>query len=225
MLFTPDYIENLLRSLNQTWFQNELAILYSNSRTEMNIRDKFNLLFANVLKDDNDYFIQREWEKRRDLAIIRYRNKQTNPVALFEFKARHAWFIASTERGKKNGESGYEKVFYGDSGVRNGVLQDINKQAIYSEKIPCYNILIGVNPLSRIPNKYSVFSKDCKEIKRINESFNKFGSAARIKELCNSNVKRFCDERDHSFFALEYNIGEALDIEWEMLLWGIYRNP
>jgi len=223
MLFTPDYIENLLSSLSETWFPNELATLYSNSRTEMNIRDKFNIHFAEALKDNDAYFIQREW-KRRDLAIIRYQDKRTEPVALFEFKARHAWFIASTERGKKNGESGYDKVFYGDYGVKNGVIQDINKQATYSEKIPCYNILIGVNPLSRIPNKYSVFSKDCKEIKRINESFNKFGSAARIKELCHSNVKRFCDERDHSFFTLEYNIGKALDIEWEMLLWGIYRN-
>lgn len=79
--------------------------------------------------------------------------------------------------------------------------------------------------MSRIPDKYTVFSKDCKEIKRINKSFDKFGSAVEIKELCNSNVKRFCDERDHDFFTLEYNIGRALEIEWEMLLWGIYRIP
>ncbi|OXM87054.1 hypothetical protein [Paenibacillus rigui] len=223
MLFTPEYIKNCLKSLNETWFPNELAILYSNSRTELNIRDKFNLHFAKTLKDNEDYFIQREWEKRRDLAIIRYHNRQTNPVAIFEFKARHAWFIASTERGKRNGESGYEKTFYGDSGVKNGVLQDIYKQTAYSEKIPCFNILIGVNPLNRIPRKYEVYSEDCKEIKGINDSFDKFGSAAKIKELCHSNVKRFCDEQEHSFFAIEYNIGQALDIEWEMLLWGIYR--
>lgn len=224
MLFTPEHLESLLSSLNQTWFQNELATLYSNSRTEMNIRDKFNLLFAKALADNEHYFIQREWQ-RRDLAIIRYQDNQTEPVALFEYKARHAWFIASNERGKNNGESGYEKTFYGDYGVKNGVLQDIYKQAPYSEKIPCYNILIGVNPLNRIPNKYTVFSKDCKEIKRINDSFNKFGNAANIKELCHLNVKKFCEEQEHISFALEYSIGQALDIEWEMLLWVIYRKP
>lgn len=74
----------------------------------MNIRDKFNLLFAKALADNEHYFIQREWQ-RRDLAIIRYQDNQTEPVALFEFKARHAWFIASNERGKNNGESRLRK--------------------------------------------------------------------------------------------------------------------
>ncbi|ASA25661.1 hypothetical protein [Paenibacillus donghaensis] len=181
----------------------------------MNIRDKFNLLSANTLKDDDDYFIQREW-KNRDLAVIKHKNDITSPAALFEFKARYTHYIARNSRDP----TGVNNLFRGDGGKKDGVLQDIEKVKKYTDyKVPCYHILIGVHPLESIPSKYHKFGLDCTEIDPINSSFKKFGNEARIKELCYSNVKRFCREQGHDFFALEYNIGKALDIEWEMLLW------
>lgn len=215
MNFEPSEIVNLLKGFEKTWFPNELAILYSNSRTEFNIRDKFNIHFADLLKGKDNYFIQREWF-RKDLAIIHYNGQKTKPVALFEFKARHTFFIAKG--------MGYQTL-YGDGGVKNGVKQDIEKLENYVDMdIPCYPILIGVHPLEKIPRKYEVFQKDCKEIIPINKSFNQHGTANKIKERCFSNVEAFCNENEQSYIPLEFNIGKALGIEWGMLIWIFYKN-
>ncbi|QOR65094.1 hypothetical protein IM538_14770 [Cytobacillus suaedae] len=213
MQFTPNEIKTLLSGLEKTWFPNELAFLYSNSRTEFNVRDKFNIHFANLLKGNDQYFIQREWF-RKDLAIIKYNGWKTEPVALFEFKARHTFFI-----GRGNGFN----TFYGDGGIKNGVKQDIEKLLSYSSDLPCYHILIGVHPLERIPSKYEVFQKDCKEIIPINKAFNRYGSGDSIKERCYLNVKTFCEENDHDFIQLEYSIGKALEVNWEMIIWVLYK--
>jgi hypothetical protein len=188
MMLKPHFIKDTLIGLEETWFPDELATLYSNSRTEMNIRDKFNMHFAKKLQGSDSFFIQREWSRtgittRADLAIIQYRDTETKPVALFEFKARHTFFICDNEPGKRNGDSGYYKTFYGDGGNRNGVLQDINKHAFWTGQVPCYNVLIGVHPLYPIPQMYDVFGNDCKEINPINKSFKKFGNSDQIKEL------------------------------------------
>lgn len=39
MNFSPSCIKGCLIGLEETWFPDELATLYSNSRTEMNIRE------------------------------------------------------------------------------------------------------------------------------------------------------------------------------------------
>jgi hypothetical protein len=222
MLFKPENIEKTLTGLEETWFPDELATLYCNSRTEMNIRDKFNIHFAKKLKGNDAYFIQREWRKT-DLAIIEYKHEKTEPVALFEFKARHTFFVANNERGRNNGLSGYEKTFYGDGFKKNGIKQDIEKLKPFADKIPCYSVLIGVHPIERIPGRFNVFEGDCKEIKAINESFERFGDEARIKELCNLNAKSFCEANNHSFIELEYNIGKALGIDWKMMVWVMFK--
>lgn len=40
---------------------------------------------------------------------------------------------------------------------------------------------------------------------------------------CNFNVATFCEENNLGFIGLEYNIGQSLDVEWEMLLRVIYK--
>lgn len=109
MIFTPDQLEHHLQGLEKHWFKDQLATLLSNSRTEMNIRDKFNLQFAKILKGNDAFHVQREWTpkrdkeqwnvKRVDLAIIEHIDSKTRPAALFEFKARHTAFIGDSDRG------------------------------------------------------------------------------------------------------------------------------
>lgn len=161
--FTYKNIVELLEGFENTWFPNELATLFANSRTESNIRDKYNLHFAEILKNNERYFIQREW-KRTDLAIIENNDGITKPSVLFEFKARHTFFIAtkdgrSTLYGDKNGDT-----------FQNGVYGDLKKLEKYEDDCQCYSILIGVHPLEPIPKKYEVFGNDCKEINNINKN-------------------------------------------------------
>ncbi|MDT0160653.1 hypothetical protein [Bacillus sp. AG4(2022)] len=224
MKYTADKMGDLLKGLEDTWLPNELAQLYCNSRTEMNIRDKFTNHFANQLKGNPYFFIQREW-KRTDLTLIEYVNPYTQPAATFEFKARHTYHIAQTERGVRGGKSGYETTFYGDGTDKrkNGLKQDIDKLASYADNYPCYHILVGVHPLETIPEKYLVFKNDCKELLLINNSLNNYGSAAEVEIRCDQNVKQFCKKVNHDFIKLDYSIGEALDIEWKMFIWVMYK--
>lgn len=214
--FSPEKIVELLDGFEKTWFPNELAILFANSRTESNIRDKYNLHFANLLKENERYFIQREW-KRTDLAIVENNDGVTSPSVLFEFKIRHTSFIA---RG--DGKS----TLYGDkhrTEYKNGVYGDLEKLDKYENDCSCYSILIGVHPLQPIPEKYNVFKGDCKEIEEINKKFERFGNADVIKSRCDSNISRFCEKENRRFHKFEYKIGRALDVDWEMLIWIIYK--
>jgi len=213
MNFNLDSLANHLKGIENTWVENEWAMLFSNSITDMNIRVKFNLQFAHLLSQNDDYFIQREWY-RTDLAVIHYEGNETRPSALFEFKARHTYFI-----GKGTGYN----TLYGDGGKKNGVLQDIEKLSSYSDDIPKYTVLIGVHPLEEIPQKYEVFNKDCKEISQINKSFKKYNSERNILDRCHFNVQRFCEDNNQSVMTFEYDIGSALEVNWKMVLWILYN--
>lgn len=231
MNFNLESVSLRLMNLDKTWEneKDELAILLSSSRSEGNIKDKFNLLFSKNLDNDESYLIIREW-KRVDLAIIKDMGNKTVPKALFEFKLRHSSFIAEYDIAR---ESGYLKTFLGDSKVdkitgeryrKNGVHQDIEKLKNYRNISSCYVVLGGLHPLRPISDKYNVFNKDNTEIKSINSSFKKFHSAEKINELCNENIQRYCTSINAEYRSFKYSIGNALGIEWMLLLWIIDVN-
>ncbi len=228
-MLNPSTISLELEGLESTWADNELSTLLSSSRTEMTIRDKFTLHFQRKFGENGDIFAVREW-KRVDLALIERIGRSTSPAALFEFKARHSAFIADRDKGRRGGLSGAEKTFYGDGLVKNGVQQDVEKLRRQYPRVPGYNVLIGVHPLARIPERYTVFTSDCPDIGFVNKSFDQYGGAekhavSKMKAKCFENVESYCDEQRLGYVSKEYGIGTALGVQWEIIMWIMFRKP
>lgn len=232
MEFDLESVYLQLQNLNTTWGndKDELAILLSSSRSEVNIKDKVNILIEKNLRgnlgSDDLYIVVREW-KRVDLAIIKKVDDKSQPEALFEFKLRHSSFIADYDITR---ESGYIKTFLGDKKKRkrtgeiyrkNGIQQDIEKLKSYKDKTACYVMLGGLHPMGPLSEKYKVFKNDLPETKKIMSSFKKFNSAENIEKLCNENIKRYCNDINAEYRTLRFSIGEALGIEWVILIWVI----
>ena len=186
-----------LKSLENSFEQNELAFLAATSKVECPIRDKWAyMLWQNL---PAHYHVAREW-KRTDLAIL----NNSTPEVLIELKAMYTLDAIN----KPIGINGYIEQMNNDA-VKAKLLA-VNNSAVYT-------VLLATHPKQPYPYELEGVLK---YLKQVNKCFNVHYYEGKIKmkatQAVNDNL-----QHKHVVTSGTINAGVAFGIEFEVLYWVV----
>jgi hypothetical protein len=201
---TSQFIVEQIADVVRSFAPDELAYLALTSKIERPFLDRLAFAISSVVKDPG-WFVAREWRlphrnERVDIAIL----NGTCADTVVEGKAMVTF--DATRRGLKQSE--FPRFLQADLD-RFAILESFDSQV--------FLLLLATHPLDPIPAAVrTVF----KYSQGINRALEKYGSASRVREVCDSNIRR------HLVPGLPITDGcvhggIAYDVRVELLWWLI----
>lgn len=211
-------INDVIEILNSGSFDAEkFAYLALTSKVENPIRDEVCYLLHKLYagKNENKYFVAREWNKNRkksDLAVLEWSGNKLEPKLIIEFKNCYS-FDFFTEGRRKT----FQNALKDDFKKADNIVKEVNNN------IKCYAILIVTYIDSEIPENLNSIIKYATSnnpiIKRIEKNYktdNKQGDKA--KSIKNTYNGQYETNKNVFFNALKKNSIEKIDLKENVII-------